>query len=399
MKKILFVTQQLNCGGVERTLLNVIRTIDRNNYNCDVFVMSNEGEFKDIIAKYVNVYEYQSPTYVKELGAHLRRPSIIQKGHFSFGSACWNVLWFVNRLTIKFLKKNILFWFIHQCYGLKNNPENYDMVIDFHGYGVYTTYYVAKLRGNMKKITWIQEENIYPAYQWIRSCYAAFDRIFSCSQTCKTNFAQQFPEYNDKLEVYYNYADIVEVRKKATEKCEVQYFDSACLKLISVGTLNERKAYDRAIYAASILQAVNINFIWLIIGDGPQKQQLQELIEQNHLQNKVFLHGFDDNPYRYMNQADIFIHTSKAEGYSTIITEAIALGKPIISTEVGGIQEQIGQCRGGIIVGHNPEDIAKAVIHLNSHSEELSAIAMYNANREMDPEREIQKLYSMLKGD
>ena len=45
MKKILFVTQQLNCGGVERTLLNVIRTIDRNNYNCDVFVMSNEGEF------------------------------------------------------------------------------------------------------------------------------------------------------------------------------------------------------------------------------------------------------------------------------------------------------------------------------------------------------------------
>lgn len=93
----------------------------------------------------------------------------------------------------------------------------------------------------------------------------------------------------------------------------------------------------------------------LILGDGEKKKQLEEYIKENKLTNIVKLQGFVKNPYPYLKNSDLFICSSRAEGYSLVIAESLILNVPVISTKCSGPNELLDFGKYGMLV-ENDED-------------------------------------------
>ena len=125
--------------------------------------------------------------------------------------------------------------------------------------------------------------------------------------------------------------------------------------LVTVGRLEHQKGYDRLVRIVKRLADEGFRFELWILGTGSQEEQLKQYIRENHLEECVKLLGFHTNPYKYIVQGDLFVCSSRSEGYSTAVTEALILGLPVITTECSGMAELLkdGEC--GIIT-NNDED-------------------------------------------
>jgi glycosyltransferase involved in cell wall biosynthesis len=250
---------------------------------------------------------------------------------------------------------------------------------------------------NVKRISWIHEQNIYMPYHLIAKCYKNFDHIFGCSKDCCDNFIDVFPKTKDYVSVYYNYLDVDEIKKKSTEK-----IDDICLrkdnvfKIVSVGRVSEQKAFARVVDCAKILKDSGYQFYWTVIGDGEQLHELRKKVDYLMLNEYVNFVGYCTNPYPYIKQADLYVQTSIAEGFCTTISEAIILGKAVVTTDVSGAREQLEGNKGGIITGQSVDGIAIAVKELIDDRKKLMNMAEDNVNKNMDFTREIEKLYKCL---
>ena len=107
-------------------------------------------------------------------------------------------------------------------------------------------------------------------------------------------------------------------------------FSKNALKVISVGRLTLQKDFITLLKAINLVKKRKIELI--IIGKGSEKAHLQEFIIKNNLSNKVQLIGYKKNPFKYINQSEIFILTSIFEGSPNVLIEAQFLKKYIIST-------------------------------------------------------------------
>lgn len=397
MKNILFVTQQLECGGVEKALVNLLNLIDRDKYVCEVLVIEDSGKFRDFFPDWINILEYNCPMHVKMMANYYRKPQIKKDDKVSvkLSKIGWTFVHYLNKFTTKIFKKNVSYRIMFERYKNINDFANYDMLVDFHGYGVYTTYLVANQKTTAKKISWIHEETIYDAYKYISVCYKMFDRIFgNCMDSCN-NFISTFPHIREKVSVYYNFLDIKEIEKKAQAKDVSAELDSE-FNIVSVGRVSEQKSFYRVVETVQILKEKGHQFKWIVIGDGEQYQELSEEVKRRGLEKFLDFHGFSDNPYSYVAGADLYVQTSRAEGFCTTISEAVILGKPIVSTRVGGIEEQLDDGKGGIITGHSPEQIAEGIMELMTSKDKLNKIKQYNTMKQMDYAKEIKKLYKVL---
>lgn len=396
-KKILFVTQQLECGGVEKALVNLLNLIDRNRYDCEMLVIENSGKFRDFFPEWINILEYDCPQYVKMMANYYRKPQIEAGDKISvkLSKLGWTCIHYLNKFSTKIFKKNVSYRVMFEKYKKKNNFSDYDMLVDFHGYGVYTTYVTAYQKTNAKKVSWIHEETIYDAYKYIKSCYKYFDHIFgNCLDSCR-NYIKVFPKCDGKVSAYYNYLDVEDIKKKAD-----QYVDGKELgenfNIVSVGRVSEQKAFVRAIETAKILKEAGYKFRWNIIGDGNQYEMLKNQAQSKGLAQCLIFQGYTENPYPYIKRADLYVQTSRAEGFCTTISEAVVLGKAVVSTRVGGIDEQLDDGQGGIITEHTPESIAAAIKLLMDDNEKLEQYAKHNFLKEMNYKNEINKLFSII---
>lgn len=146
--------------------------------------------------------------------------------------------------------------------------------------------------------------------------------------------------------------------------------------LLSVGTLHKVKGYDYLIDAIHMISKVRNDIITVILGSGPLEMKLREKIEKLDLKQRVLLVGWEphNNIPLWMNASDIFVLPSLNEGFPTVIPEAMACGKPVIGTKVGGIPDAISDDSVGILV--NPRD-----------RETLAQGILEALNRRWDPEK------------
>jgi len=143
------------------------------------------------------------------------------------------------------------------------------------------------------------------------------------------------------------------------------------IKLISLGRLVELKGFQDVIRALQIInEASSIKFKYNIIGDGPFRQNLIDLIEELNLSDYVELHGFisdSKNKSKLLYEADIFVGPSHTEALGLVFIEALSHGLPVIGTNVGGIPEIINAKDFGLLVAPKDiEGIKNAIIELSS---------------------------------
>ena len=126
---------------------------------------------------------------------------------------------------------------------------------------------------------------------------------------------------------------------------------------MSVGRLIiNHKGYERLIAIHKRLLEQGVNNKLYILGEGPDHKKLQALIDVLGVKETCVLLGFDDNPYKFVANADLFVCSSYKEGFSTAVTEALVLGIPVVSTEVSGAKELLGYNNEYGIVTDNNEN-------------------------------------------
>ena len=152
---------------------------------------------------------------------------------------------------------------------------------------------------------------------------------------------------------------------------QIQTKNSNTIKLISLGRLVELKGFQDVFRALQIInEASSIKFEYNIIGDGPFRRNLIDLIEKLNLSNYVELHGLisdSKNKSKLLYEADIFVGPSHTEALGLVFIEALAHGLPVIGTNVGGIPEIINSKDFGLLVApKDVEGIKNAIIEISS---------------------------------
>jgi glycosyltransferase involved in cell wall biosynthesis len=126
--------------------------------------------------------------------------------------------------------------------------------------------------------------------------------------------------------------------------------------LLSIGNLVDVKGHTYLIDAMNIVLKKRSDIILVIIGSGSLKERLQKKMMELHLNGKILLLGgkMHCEIPMWMNASDIFVLPSLGEGFPTVIPEALACGKSVIGTRVGGVPEVLSNQDVGILV--NPRD-------------------------------------------
>ena len=158
-----------------------------------------------------------------------------------------------------------------------------------------------------------------------------------------------------KKDVIYNYIDKDAVIKKANENIDVD-FEPNAINFVTVARLVPQKAIDRLIKVHAKLINSGFKHNFYVIGDGPEKYNLQNEIKENNVETTFHLLGKKENPYPYIKQSDYFCLLSNFEGYGMVLEEAKILGKKIIITDTAA-REAVEKYKNSVILENEEEKI------------------------------------------
>ncbi|MEI6297010.1 MAG: glycosyltransferase family 4 protein [bacterium] len=183
--------------------------------------------------------------------------------------------------------------------------------------------------------------------------------------------AQSFPFCKNKIILIHNGIKPFELLKKTEAKhviIEKIKFD-ALKEKVSIGTIGElhkNKGLEYGINAIALLPQETQSLVsYFIIGGGEEKNNLEHLIKQLKLEDKVFLLGFMDDARKYLNAFDVFLFPSVKEGLPYSIMEAGFASLPIITTKVGGIPDIMTDEKSNLLVEpKNTKELRNALVEL-----------------------------------
>ena len=230
------------------------------------------------------------------------------------------------------------------------SEKEYDYVIAYKQDYMSIAHALFQLKSD-KKILWIHGQlwrgkNAKKTYlEWIN----CFDKIVCVSETVKKDVLSIQSCLFDKIEVRHNIIDADKIYKLAQETIE-EKLELEGIVLVTVGRLVYDKGQMMIPDISKALNEMGIKHSWLIVGDGDIRKQLQEEIRKKGLERNVFLVGEKRNPYCYIKRADIYVSTSLHEGWGLTVQEAKVLCKPIISSNLPVMHEQITHLGNGYLV-------------------------------------------------
>lgn len=200
----------------------------------------------------------------------------------------------------------------------------------------------------------------------LKKAYKNFDKIITQSQDMTLNLLNCFNLERKKIIEINNPVDIERITAESSKNKLIE-LDSTSKKLLCVGRLEKQKGFDLIIPLMKDFIEDNIKLY--IIGEGSQRKELEILISTLHLEEKVFLLGKKENPYIYMKEADLFILSSRYEGFPNALIEALGLGLYSICNNIlGGVNEIIIPHINGVIVNFQEKEKLKNIIKSEIYS-------------------------------
>ena len=189
--------------------------------------------------------------------------------------------------------------------------------------------------------------------------FSDFDEIYCVSEPALEAVKGFYPRHADKMRCLENFVDPDEVRKLADEYDPGYPKDRmvAC----SCGRMTKVKGFDLAVRAAKILKDGGLYFKWYFVGDGPDKQKVEELIASLELKSEIVITGLKDNPYPYIKNCDIYVQPSYEEAQGLTMIEAQILLRPIVSTDTSGARSLITDGEDGLIAKTDPAGLADRI--------------------------------------
>lgn len=384
-KRLLFVIESLRAAGGEKSLITLLSSLDYNRVEVDLQLMSFSGEFIQYVPD--NVRLLPSLTIMKERGnCNLR----------SIREFCLRIIY---SITIRFVKSNKakarLYWTIFSR-QINNNINYYDVAI---GYGqcLPTFYVIDKVEAKLK-LGWVNCIFHLNGYErkYQRQYYEKLDKIVLVSEESLNHFKGVYPEFIDKM---YMMPDIINPKTIIEmSKSGQSYVDGFTgYRILTVARLNKNdKGYDITLEACRRLKQRGLLFRWYAIGRGEYETEILRFIQMHHLEETFILLGTTPNPYKFMLDADIYVQTSRHEGFGLSIAEARILNIPVVTTEFDAVYSQMHPNKNGIVVPQDPIAVADAIQLLISNKSLYDSIVAYQKQEKKGNLDIIEKFYRLI---
>jgi glycosyltransferase involved in cell wall biosynthesis len=197
----------------------------------------------------------------------------------------------------------------------------------------------------------------------MRKTYSSADDVIAVSEGVAKDVQQVTSVSEEKVHVIYNPIVTSEIHSKAEKTLSHSWFSSEERPIIlAAGRFTPAKDFSTLIRAFSKI-STDREARLVILGEGRKREELESLVQELNLADDVALPGFVDNPYKYMKRADVFVLSSKWEGFGNVLVEAMACGCPVVSTDCpSGPAEILEDGKWGRLVPiESPEALSRAI--------------------------------------
>src|SRR4030095_5252488 len=188
------------------------------------------------------------------------------------------------------------------------------------------------------------------------------DKFIAISENDKKTMIEYFKIKESKISVIYNGLDFNEFGKIPTPSLHEKKTNRKEIIIGNIGNMTFQKAQEVLLAAFEILHKKYINIKLLLMGTGENEGKLREFVESRGLQQNVVFCGYVSDVYNKMKELDILVLTSRFEGTPYVMFEAMALGVPVVATDVGGISNILTNEFDGMITPvDNPDSTMRAI--------------------------------------
>ncbi|TSB48372.1 glycosyltransferase [Alkalicoccobacillus porphyridii] len=337
MNKIAFILYSLEGGGVERMTLHLAEGFLNKGYVVDLLVIQLKGEYVQDIPDGINIIDLNKSNLRSSVGAirsylKAEKPDTIISAKDYINS----VVLLANLLS-----------------GTKTKT-------------------IVSCRVNLTEQA-RREPSFNKVKRSVSLLYRFATHIVGVSQGVADDIQRISKVPSKRVHVIYNPVVTPALMQKGAEKVEHPWFSNEYQVAVTVGRLHIQKDYQTLLQSMSYIEKKNSAFRLIIVGDGPEREQLIEQAHQLKVDHLVDFIGFRSNPYPYMKKAKLFVLSSAWEGFGNVLVEALAMGTPIVSTDCpSGPAEILDDGRYGRLVTVGAENqLAEAMLAtLESHPPE-----------------------------
>lgn len=345
--KILIHIPQLIFGGAEKVLVNFANHLVAEGHQVEVLETYEKGFLKDQFDQRVTFSAICSQAYAE---TYYASPAQIRKNPLKIFKWLFSKVVGYRRFAEKLAAKR----YVNQEYDVAVNYLEIDS----------PAFVLDRIKAK-KRFQWIHidVENLEDPgqYDGYLPMWSRMDHVICVSQVALDSFCRRYPDLTGKTSLLYNFYDTADILRKSAEP---YVFEGVRPALLSVGRMTEQKKYLRFLDVLARLRDEGFAFSWHVLGDGIQRSEIEEKIRDKELEERVFLHGLTENPYKYMKNCDLFVLPSGWEGFPTVTVEAKLLGCPVLATDVAGIREQLRHGETGWIVDNDEQAIYEGLKNL-----------------------------------
>ena len=393
-KKVLFVNYNMIIGGSTTSLISLLSSLDKDRYDIDLLLYKNEGPLLNMIPKEVNLL----PQAFKNYNSFIKATLFVLTGYArkSRNENAKNGLGgYSSQLLADYQAK----------YLSRKLQEKYDYAIGYlEGWA---DRYVAYNVYADHKIGWLHStfRNLAPIDSLERSWMNKVNKIVCVSEACRKDFVDSMPEMIEKSLTIENILDSRAIKQRSLfdPKHDSDYEDFIRyegFKIITICRLSiQTKGLDRIVKAAKMLKEKGRLYLWYIIGEGEDRERLEEMISNNSVGDCVKLIGKRDNPYPYIRHSDLMCMPSRWEGKPMIVTESLILGIPCLVTNYLSAKEQIIDRKTGFIVENTDNSIIDILLECVSNPKMIETMKYRISTEEYGNQHSIFDIEEQLFGE
>lgn len=376
----------LHIGGVEKSLISLLKVIDYSQHQVDLLLLEDLGEYVQEIPKEVRLIYYDlKPTYGSV--RKVLKEAISSRNYKRFLSKI--IITAAKKINADYLK------FLPMPDAL---AKNYDCAIAYRvGMPLDIVGFVIKAR--VKLVWWHHGEFDYSENQtkaW-NIVFRKMNRIVCVSEGSKKMIAQHFPEHKKKMCVIPNIVIPSDIYRDSEEFNPYKDLSQKNI-LVSIGRMSpEKHMVDTVEVMKSLTENGFHNLIWFLVGDGEEMDSIKDKIREYGLEDYFCLVGNQSNPYPYIKGADVFVHPSRVESQGICVLEAMALNKLCVVVRSMGTDEFVINGYNALKADPSIDSLVKVVEYALKYKDSMDfQNNQLNTVNQFLPDINVPKLFSLI---
>lgn len=365
MKSVLFVAHHLTIGGIQKSLVSALNSVDYSAYEVTLYLRKNRVDLLPYINKNVKVIINDDNHH------YYLRPEAVFLQALIMAAKLLKLKNVENKLVDKLATYIRTAMFKNEA---KTHFENKSFDVAVSYWQGYNTLFVDKYVSAKEKIMFFQA-SVDEAHNVHEVTMPNYDKIVVEHEDIKKLLCSWYDNIDEKIVILDNYTNPAFLKQMCTE-FEVDKPDDTAV-LCTCARFSQDKGIDLAVEAAKLLKERNLKFVWYMVGDGPTRDKVEQLIEQYKLKENVVLTGMQKNPYPYMNASDIYVQPSYQEALSIAMLESQLLAIPMVSTKTPGGLVMVKDGVNGYLADINAKALADAIEKMIVNSTERIKMKEY----------------------